>query len=60
MSEGSALQEGASRLQTTSANLRTFSINITSSLRIRSPLLNPIELRHYRVTSIILLSSIKF
>jgi hypothetical protein len=35
------LQQGASRLQTTSADLWTFSINITSPLRIHFLLLNP-------------------
>jgi hypothetical protein len=53
-------QQGASRLQTTYANLWTFSINITSPLSIHFPLLNPTELRHYRVICIILLPSITF
>jgi hypothetical protein len=60
MSQDLALQRGASRLQTTSADLRTFSRNTTSPLRIHFPLLNPAELRRYRVTCIILLSRIKF
>jgi hypothetical protein len=60
MSQDLALQQGASRLQTASANLWTFSINITSPLRIHFPLLNPTELRHYRVTCVILLPNIKF
>jgi hypothetical protein len=55
-----ALQQGASQLQTTSASLWTFSINITSPFRIHFPLLNPTELQHCRVTSIILLPRIKF
>jgi hypothetical protein len=38
-----ALQHGASWLQTTSANLWTFSINMTSPFRIHFPLLSPIE-----------------
>jgi hypothetical protein len=53
-------QRGASRLQTTSANLWTFPIKVTSRLRIHFPLLNPTELHHYRVTSIVLLSRIQF
>jgi hypothetical protein len=60
MSQDLALQQGASRLQTASANLWTFSINITSLLRIRFPLFNPTELRHYRVTCIVLWAGIKF
>jgi hypothetical protein len=44
---------------TTSANAWTFSINITSPLRIHFPLLNPTELHHCRVTCTILLSMIK-
>jgi hypothetical protein len=55
-----AFQQGASRLQTTFANLWTFPINITSLLRIHFPLLNPTELRHYHVTCIILFPRIKF
>jgi hypothetical protein len=43
MSQDSALQRGASRLQTASANLWMFSINITSPLRTQIPLLNPTE-----------------
>jgi hypothetical protein len=54
------LQQGASRLQTTSANLWTSSMNIISRSRIHFPFLNPTELRHYHVTFIILLSSIKY
>jgi hypothetical protein len=57
MSRDLARQQSASRLQTTTANLWTFSVNITSPLKIHFPLLNPIELRHYRVTCIILQSS---
>jgi hypothetical protein len=60
MSQDLALEQGASRLQTTSANLWTFSINITSPLRIYFPLFNPTELNHYRVACIISLPSIKF
>jgi hypothetical protein len=52
-----ARQQGASRLQTTSENLWTFSANITSPFRTDIPLRNPIELRNYRVTSIISESS---
>jgi hypothetical protein len=59
MSQDLALQQDSSRLQTTSANLWTFSINVTSPFRIHFPLLNPTELRHYRVTCIILLTRIK-
>jgi hypothetical protein len=57
MSRELARQQGALRLQTTSAKLWTFSINITSPLRKDIPLRNPIELRHYRVTCISLQSS---
>jgi hypothetical protein len=60
MSQDLALQQGVSRLQTTSANLWTFLINIPSLLRIHFPLLNPTELHHYRVTCIIFLPRIKF
>jgi hypothetical protein len=60
MSQDLVLQRGASRLQTTSANLWTFPVNITSPLRIHFPLLNPAKLRHYRVTCITELPSIKF
>jgi hypothetical protein len=49
MSQDLALQQGASRLQT-SADLWTFSINITSLLMIQFPLLNPTELHHYHIT----------
>jgi hypothetical protein len=59
MSQDLALEQGASRLQT-SANLWTFSLNITSPLRIHFPLFNPSELNHYRVACIILLPKIKF
>jgi hypothetical protein len=52
MSQDLALQQDASRLQTT-ANFWTFSINITSPLRIHFPCLNPTQLYHYRVTCII-------
>jgi hypothetical protein len=60
MSEDLALQQGASRLQITSADLWKLAINITSPLRIHFPLLSSIELCHYHVTSIILLPRIKF
>jgi hypothetical protein len=60
MSQDLTLKQGASRLQTISANLWTFSINITSPLRIQFPLLNPTELCHYRVTCIILFPRITF
>jgi hypothetical protein len=43
MSQDLALQQGASQLQTASADLWRFSINITSPLRILFPLLNPTE-----------------
>jgi hypothetical protein len=49
MSQDLALQRGASRLQTASANLWTFSLNITSPLSMHFPLLNPTELPQYRV-----------
>jgi hypothetical protein len=52
MSQELAVQQGASRLQT-SANLWTFSINMTFHLRTHFRLLNPTELRQYRVTWII-------
>jgi hypothetical protein len=55
-----ALQQEVSRLETEPANLWTFTINITSPLRINFPLLNPTELRHYHVTCIVLLPRIKF
>jgi hypothetical protein len=54
------LQEGASRLQTTSANLWTFLTNITSPLRTHFALFNPTGLCHYHVILIILLPKIKF
>lgn len=54
------LQQGAAQLQTSSANLWMFQINITSPWRIHFPLLNPSELSHYRVTYIVLSPSIKF
>jgi hypothetical protein len=60
MSQDLVLQQGASRLQTTSANLWTFSIIIISPSRVHSPMLNPTELRNYRVTCIILLLGLKF
>jgi hypothetical protein len=60
ISQDLALEQGASRLQTISTNLWTFTINITSNLGIHFPLLNPTELHHYRVASIILLPSTKF
>jgi hypothetical protein len=59
MSQDLALQQGASRLQTTPENFGRFQ-NITSSFMIHFPLLNPTELLHYRVTCIILLPRIKF
>jgi hypothetical protein len=43
ISQELALQQGASRLQTISESLWTFSINISSPLRIQFPLLNPTE-----------------
>jgi hypothetical protein len=46
MPQDLALQQGASQLQTASADLRTFSVNIPSPLRIHFTLLNPTELRH--------------
>jgi hypothetical protein len=49
MSQDLALQQGASQLKTTSANLWTFPINITSPSRICFVLFNNAELRHYRV-----------
>jgi hypothetical protein len=52
-------QQSTSRLQTTSANLWTFSLNITSPLWIHLSLLNPAKLRHYRVTCTVLLPRIK-
>jgi hypothetical protein len=51
VSDVSRLQQGASRLQT-SANPWTFPMNTTSPLRIHFPLLNPTDLRHYRITCI--------
>jgi hypothetical protein len=60
MPQDLALQQGASWLQTTSANLWTFSINITSPFRIHFPVLIPTELRHYRDTCIFLLVGIAF
>jgi hypothetical protein len=60
MPQDLALQQGASQLQTTSADLWTFSVNIASPLRIHFHLLNPTELCQYRATCIVLLSSIKF
>jgi AraC-like DNA-binding protein len=48
-----ALQQAALRLQTISADLWTFPINLPSPLRIHFPLLNSAELHHYRVTCII-------
>jgi hypothetical protein len=60
MSQELALQQGSSRLQRESANLGMFSINVTSPSRIHFPLLTPIELRHYRVTCVLLLPSNKF
>jgi hypothetical protein len=60
MSQDLALPEGAPQLQTTTANLGIFSINITLPLRIQFPLLTPTELRHYHIACIVLLPSIKF
>jgi hypothetical protein len=60
MSQDIELQQVASQLQITSADLWTFSINITSPLRIHFPLLNATELRHYHITYNILLPSMKF
>jgi hypothetical protein len=47
MSQDVALQHGASRLQTTTANLWTFSINVTSPLRTHFFLFNRTELYLY-------------
>jgi hypothetical protein len=60
MSQDLALQQGASQLETTSADLWTFSINITLLLTIHVPLPNSTDISHYRVTCIILLPRIKF
>jgi hypothetical protein len=60
VSQNLALQQGASRLQTASADLWTFPINMTSPLREHFPLLNPTELHHCRVICIILWTMIKF
>jgi hypothetical protein len=54
MSQDLGLQQSASRLQTASAILWTFSINITSRLRIRFILLDPAVLHYFRVACIIL------
>jgi hypothetical protein len=43
-----ALQRGASQLQTTSANLQTFSIRIISPLTGKFYFDNPADLRHFR------------
>jgi hypothetical protein len=60
-SQDLALQQGASRLQTTSASLDVFNkYNITLEDIKYFPLLNPTEWRHHRITCIILLSTIKF
>jgi hypothetical protein len=56
----SGVQEVASLLQTVSDNLWTFSINMTSRLRIHFLLHNPTEVHHYRVACIILLPRIRF
>jgi hypothetical protein len=53
-------QQSASQLQTTFANLWTFSVNVTSPLRVHFSLLNPTEICHYHVNCIILMCSIKF
>jgi hypothetical protein len=50
-----ALQQGASQLQTASADLWTFLVNIPFQLMIYLPLFNPTKLHHYRI---VLLSSI--
>jgi hypothetical protein len=60
MSQDLALQQGASRLQTTSENLWRASIDIPSPLRIHFPLRNPTELHQHRVTCINFLPRIKF
>jgi hypothetical protein len=60
MSQDLSLEQGAWRLQTSSTNLWTFSINITSPLRIHFPLFNPTELYHCRITCIIVLPDIIF
>jgi hypothetical protein len=60
MSQDLARQHGTSRLQTTSADLKTILINITASLRIYFPLLNRTELCYYRLTDIVLLPIINF
>jgi hypothetical protein len=56
MSQDLPLRKGAPRLQT---DLWTFSINITSPLRVYLALLNATELDHYRVTCIVVLPGIK-
>jgi hypothetical protein len=60
MSQDLALHQGTSRLQMSSANLWTFAINITFHLRTHFRLLNPTELRHYRLACIVSLPRIKF
>jgi hypothetical protein len=57
MSHDLVLRQDASELQITSANLWTFSINITYPLRMSFPLLDPNELCHYRFTFIVLLAN---
>jgi hypothetical protein len=53
--QGLALQQGASQLQTASADRWTFLANIPFQLMIYLPLLNLTKLHHYRT---VLLSSI--
>jgi hypothetical protein len=60
MSQDLALQESASQVQATSADLWMFSVNSTSPLMSHFRLLTPTEFHHYRTTCIILLPIIKF
>jgi hypothetical protein len=46
MSQDLALQQGASQLQTASADLWTFLVNIPFQLMIYLPLFNPTKLHH--------------
>jgi hypothetical protein len=55
-----SLQQGASQLQTISANLWTFSINIIYLLSIHFPSLNFAQIYHYLIARIVLLAVIKF
>jgi hypothetical protein len=50
-----ALQQGASQLQTASADLWTILVNTSFQLMIYLPLFNPTKFHHYRI---VLLSSI--